>query len=107
MSDTTRVTEDDRKAMASYIAMVVRNTLEHFHREHLNDDQMRQLNPLIRNAIYTAMYAASEVSSGDPAAAVFMKFNVGLIPDYWEAPTLLDEYILFKRLRSPLTEGGN
>jgi len=35
--------------------MVVRNATEEFHAEHLTDEQMRELNPIIRNAIYTAL----------------------------------------------------
>ena len=39
------------KVIASY----VRDNMEDFHCKHLSDAQMRELNPLIRNAIYTAL----------------------------------------------------
>ena len=39
------------KAIAAY----VRLNMEDFHHEHLSDAQMKELNPLIRNAIYTAL----------------------------------------------------
>ncbi len=41
--------------VAKYIAIVVRNAMEDFHSRHLIDAQMRQLNPIIRNAIFTAL----------------------------------------------------
>jgi len=31
--------------------------MEDFHCRHLSDEQMAELNPIIRNAIYTALYA--------------------------------------------------
>lgn len=37
-----------------FMAMVVRNALEDFHVQHLSDDEMRLLNPIIRSAIATA-----------------------------------------------------
>ena len=43
----------ETQQLASSIAMVVRNALEVFHCQHLNDEQMRVLNPIIRNAICT------------------------------------------------------
>src|SRR5262245_60252351 len=47
----------DREDAAMYVAMVVRNALEDFHCRHLSDEQMKELNPLIRNAICTALHA--------------------------------------------------
>ncbi|MBC8457308.1 MAG: hypothetical protein H8D67_04845 [Deltaproteobacteria bacterium] len=43
--------------LAMYIAMVVRNTMEVFHCGHLSDEQMKELNPIGRNAICTALHA--------------------------------------------------
>lgn len=37
------------------IAIAVRNEMEDFHCEHLTDSQMKELNPIIRNAIVTAL----------------------------------------------------
>ena len=45
------------KDFGKYIAIVVRNAMEDFHCKHLSDEQMKELNPIIRNAIYTALYA--------------------------------------------------
>ena len=44
-------------AFAMYVAMVVRNAMEDFHHKQLSDNQVEELNPIIRSAIYTAIYA--------------------------------------------------
>ena len=80
--------KEDQK-LANYIAMVVRNAMEDFHCEHLNDDQMKQLNPIIRNAICTALHAFNAYEQSD-AAARFVDFNLLMVPTYWEPPELLD-----------------
>ena len=45
------------REMAMILAMVVRNAMEDFHCQHLTDEQMRELNPIVRNAIYTGLQA--------------------------------------------------
>ena len=77
---------------AMYIAMVIRNAMEDFHCEHLSDEQMAELNPLIRNAIYTALWALHE-SAGDTEpncflARAFVVHTRLRIPEYWELPEL-------------------
>jgi hypothetical protein len=73
---------------AKYIAMVVRNAMEDFHCRRLSAEQMVELNPIIRHAISTAMYAYhSEKES--KAAARFVSFHLMSIPKYWEEPELL------------------
>lgn len=78
--------------MAKYIAMVVRNEMEDFHVKYLSDEQMCELNPIIRNAICTALYAAEhyETSLG---AKNFVDFHGSTIPHYWEEPTLTKGYL--------------
>lgn len=78
--------------LANYIAMVVRNAMEDFHCEHLTDDQMKELHPIIRNAICTAMYAFNNYENAG-AAARFVDYNFCMIPKYWEMPELLDGYV--------------
>ena len=83
---------DDRET-AMYIAMVVRNAMEDFHCEHLSDEQMAELNPLIRNAIYTALWALHEAENAEPEsktfpARAFVTYTRLLIPEYWELPEL-------------------
>ena len=65
---------DHQMDMAMYVAIVVRNAMEDFHCEHLTDEQMKELNPIIRNAIYTAMYAAANAEKSE-GAAKFIEFQ--------------------------------
>jgi len=53
--------------LTNYIAMVIRNTMEDFHCEHLTDDQMKELNPIIRNAVCTALHAFKNYEHSDAA----------------------------------------
>ncbi|CAG1013500.1 hypothetical protein ANRL4_04953 [Anaerolineae bacterium] len=76
---------------AMYIAMVVRNAMEDFHHDHLTDDQMAELNPIIRNAIYTALYVMDRRHK-DLRCLTWFKFTSSLIPSYWELPKLIDEF---------------
>jgi hypothetical protein len=39
--------DPETKMLACYIAMVVRNAMEDFHCQHLTDDQMKELNPIM------------------------------------------------------------
>jgi hypothetical protein len=88
--DLTPSTEAQELAM--YLASVVRNAMEDFHCRHLSDEQMNELNPIIRNAIYTALYA-HENYNRSLAAQNFVDFSIRLIPDYWEEPTLTDDFL--------------
>jgi hypothetical protein len=90
--------------MARYIAMVVRNEMEDFHCEHLSDAQMKELNPLIRNAICTALHAASHAADSDSAGS-FVRFHTMLIPDYWEPPSLTNEFLQLVRKERPGNSG--
>jgi hypothetical protein len=89
--NTPRPVEADQK-LANYIAMVIRNAMEDFHCEHLSDEQMKELNPIIRNAICTALHAFNNYEHAD-AAARFVDFNFCMIPKYWEEPELLADYM--------------
>lgn len=82
----------DLKPIAMYVAMVVRNEMEDFHAAHLSDKQMAELNPIIRNAIYTAMQSLDDLSKESPAAGVFVNFHTAMIPTYWEEPELTETY---------------
>jgi len=82
---------NDLKTTAKYIAITVRNAMEDFHAENLSDKQMRELNPIIRNAIYTALHAQAHAGDNE-GCRVYIQFQEHLIPEYWEEPELLDEY---------------
>ncbi len=85
------MTLDDATAdLTMTIAMTVRNAMEDFHLEHLSDEQMAELNPIIRNAIATALYAIDH-SDDDPRCAFFLNFQNMLVPDCWERPEILPE----------------
>lgn len=81
----------ETKKFACYIAMVIRNAMEDFHCQHLSDEQMKQLNPIIRNAVCTALHAFENYEDS-PQATQFVDFNFMLIPKYWEPPELLPDY---------------
>ena len=83
---------EETQTVATYIAMVVRNAMEDFHCEHLTDDQMKELNPIIRNAICTALHAFNNYEQSD-AAKRFMDYNLRMIPKYWEKPELSAGYV--------------
>ena len=78
---------EELKMTAMYVAMVVRNVLEDFHCRHLSDKQMMELNPLIRDAIYSALYARAHVVDS-PSARHFLQYHMDSIPGYWEMPRL-------------------
>jgi hypothetical protein len=77
---------------AIYIASVVRNAMEDFHCRHLSDEQMKELNPIIRDAICTALFAYENYHRSI-AAQNFVDFNIRLIPDYWEKPKLTASFL--------------
>jgi hypothetical protein len=91
--------------MAMYISMVVRNEMEDFHAKHLSDDQMRELNPIIRNAICTALHAAQNYDFSH-GAKNFVDFQELMIPDYWEEPTLTDDYLKTEEYFADRTKRG-
>lgn len=77
---------------AMFLAMVVRNAMEDFHCEHLTDKQMEELNPIIRNAICTGLHAVKRCGESEGARA-YVKFQLQLIPKYWESPELMDDFV--------------
>src|SRR5262245_37924451 len=82
----------ETRELAIYLASVVRNAMEDFHCRHLSDEQMRELNPIIRDAIYTALYAYENYNRS-VAAQSFVDFSIRLIPNYWEEPKLTDDFL--------------
>lgn len=96
------INEDDRH-IAKCIAMVIRNAMEDFHVRHLTDDQMKELNPIVRNAVFTALYALRHRRDSE-AAHAFMRFQERMIPKYWEEPQLLDDYVNTLRLHGEIQE---
>ena len=77
-----------RRQCTKYLAIVIWNFMEDFHCKYLSDEQMKELNPIIRNAIYTAFYA-SENRNRSRKAKQFVEYHTSMIPDYWEEPELV------------------
>lgn len=61
---------------------------------------MEELNPLIRNGIYNALFALANYYA-DPVFTHHIDWTAQRIPDYWEDPELLPE---FERVVSKLYE---
>jgi hypothetical protein len=55
MKDLARKAKEALQTWAEVIAMHVRNEMEEFHCQHLSDAQMKELNPIIRKAIYETL----------------------------------------------------
>jgi hypothetical protein len=83
---------EQTKDFARYVAMVIRNAMEDFHCEHLSDEQMKQLNPIVRNAVCTAFHAFQNYERSDRDRR-FVDHQMNMIPAYWESPKLLDDYL--------------
>ena len=79
------------KFYSKIIAIGVRNEIEQFHVDYLTDGQMKELNPLIRNAIYKALFTLSN-SDTNAFCRELMTFYSKCVPDYWEDPEL-DEHL--------------
>ena len=72
-----------RQSFSKCVAMVVRNATDEFHTKYLSDAQMKELNPIIRNAIYTASYAFDNMHNS-AKAELYIQYHMSMIPDYWE-----------------------
>lgn len=83
-----------RKQQAMFMAMVVRNSMEQFHIDNLSDAQMKELNPIIRQAIYDGLVqyermvkiALGENVKDKEKIESEAKWTIMMIPDYWELP---------------------
>lgn len=76
----TKIFRPKENYFAKLLAAAVRNGIEGFHHKYLSDAQMKELNPLIRNALYTALVHISE----DNEECEYIKFIGQYIPSYWE-----------------------
>lgn len=85
-SETSKRVENARKQVAKFVAMIVRDGIEDFHCKYLTDEQMHELNTLVRDAIYTALYVMER--RNDPRFKDFIEGAWQAIPSYWEDPKL-------------------
>ena len=77
--------------MSFILAMNIRNNMENFHFEHLSDEQMNELNPIIRQAIYDILSYFNPTSNDANncekiVAQDHINYLIQSIPDYWELP---------------------
>ena len=82
--------QEGMKSQSKIISIVIRNAMEDFHANHLSDDQMKELNPIIRNAVYTALYSM-QYYKDSAEIEQFIESHIEMIPGYWEEPELLVE----------------
>ena len=71
--------ENDLNFKAKAIAAYIRMYMEDFHHNHLSDEQMKELNPIIRNAIYT--FLVDEMDKNTIHISSVCRLN---LPPYWE-----------------------
>ena len=71
--------ETDPNFMAKAIAAHIRMYMEDFHCKHLSDEQMKELNPIIRNAIYTFLIDYYNDNLIDISSVCRLN-----LPSYWE-----------------------
>jgi hypothetical protein len=75
------------KFQSKLISIVIRNAMEDFHTKYLSNAQMKELNPIIRNAVYTALYSM-HYCKDSMKLMEFISYQSDMIPDYWEEPEL-------------------
>ena len=76
------------KSQSKLISIIIRNAMEDFHSNHLSDEQMKELNPIIRNAVYTALFTM-QYCNESVRAREFINSQMEMIPGYWEEPELI------------------
>lgn len=74
-----------RQQHVMLVAMYLRNAMEDFHAHNLSNAQMKELNQLIRQALYNIV-TIIETDEADVWRDRTLSHLVGMIPDYWELP---------------------
>src|SRR5262245_9505938 len=95
MKDLPKGAKQALQTWAKVIAMHVRNEMEDFDWRHPRDDQMREVNPLIRKAIYQTLRQLYVLKKGTKKQRLVAIQSIHhlflLLPDYWEAPDLTEQ----------------
>lgn len=84
--EVNKILTDNILTLKKVLATYVRYHIEEFHSKHLSDEQMRELNPLIRNAIFTMFEDISEEINFKISG--LLRLN---LPDYWEDCEYIDK----------------
>jgi hypothetical protein len=79
------------ESMAMFIAKVMHDAIGDFYSKHLSNDEREELDSIIRNAVYTALFASKNYSKSS-AAKAFVTVNLANIPKGWEEPKPLESY---------------
>jgi hypothetical protein len=95
MKDPPKAAKQALQIWAKLIAMHVRNEMEDFHCQHLDDERMRELNPIIRKAIYQTLRQLFFLKKGTRKQRLVAIQSIHhlflLLPTYWEDPDLTEE----------------
>jgi len=68
--------------MAMIISVAIRNNIEGFHIKHIPNEHMKELNTLIRDAVYSTILCFK----GDEHDTKMQQYLKTSIPKYWENP---------------------
>jgi hypothetical protein len=86
------VNEPVLKQLSKIIALAVRNELEGFHVAHISDNNMKELNTHIRNAIYTILLTFAKSDSESYCRKIVASLQHQM-PPYWEEPVVTDKQL--------------
>ena len=91
MDGQTFLNLDNTTQVSLLIAKYIRNEMEDFHCKHLTDEQMKELNPIIRQAIYDISIFIKHANNCKDADEQLMcqhtiESLIRSIPDNWELP---------------------
>lgn len=93
-SDKIAVPENGTAQFAIFISKVIRDEIEDFHVKYLHDEAMSELNPIIRNAVFSAVHVYL-LQDQNEAARKFVAHKLRTVPRYWEAPVLDEDMLWF------------
>lgn len=78
---------------AVLLASAIRTAIEDFHVRHLSDAAMAELNPIIRDTLFTCLVAIREsVANKNSGAAAYLRVTHLLEESYWEPPVLREDF---------------
>ena len=86
----------ERQKQAMLLGIEVRNRMEDFHVKYLSDEQMKELNPIIRQGIINGIELWDEykrfmkTTKLNGKMSEYVALAIMTIPDYWEPPE--DDY---------------